>query len=82
LLALGVAAAAGAVVAAGGLSFALGFPFAPGAVSVCPSVDDVSFAPPAPPPLDPRLAMMGGIIICARQCWQFPMMCEKRLSDG
>jgi hypothetical protein len=38
--------------------------------------DDVSFVPPAPSPLDPRLAMMGGIIVCATQGWQFPLKSE------
>jgi hypothetical protein len=40
-------------------------------------VNDVSFVPPLPPPpLDPRLAMMGGIIVCTRGYWQFPLKSE------
>jgi hypothetical protein len=38
--------------------------------------DAVPFVPPVPPPLDPRLAMMGGIIVCATRSWQFPLKSE------
>jgi hypothetical protein len=70
-------------VAAAATGFSVPFRFVAVSVDASPvppavaAGDDVPFVPPAPPPpLDPRLAMMDGIIVCAPHGWQFPLKPE------